>query len=197
MVKYIYSGISADIFTKGGAMFAIGDYVSYRSEGVCVISDIRTEIFNALGKSEEFYILAPLKDINSVLYVPVNNEALTSKMQPLLSADGVCALADELRGELMPWIDDSRARNAALREILAGGDRRELIVLVNTILDRVARSAEIGRKITAGDENTLKRAKKMLLDEFSATTDMQTDEELMGVINGTHRCAPKPVGALN
>ncbi|MBQ2384996.1 MAG: CarD family transcriptional regulator [Clostridia bacterium] len=139
-------------------MFAVGDYVSYRSEGVCVVSDIRTEEFNALGKSEEYYILAPLKDMNSVLYVPVNNEVLVAKMQPLLSADEICALADELRGELMDWIDDSRARNAALREILAGGNRRELIVLVNTILDRIARSAEIGRKITAGDENTLKRA---------------------------------------
>ncbi len=177
-------------------MFAIGAYVSYRSEGVCVISDIRTEAFNSLGKSEEYYILAPLKDMNSVLYVPVNNEILTSKMQPLLSADEICALADELRGELLDWIDESRARNAALREILSGGDRRELIVLVNTILDRIARSEEIGRKITAGDENTLKRAKRMLLDEFSATTDLATDEELMGVLAGTHRCNPRAVGAL-
>ena len=177
-------------------MFAIGAYVSYRSEGVCIISDIRTEVFNALGKSEEYYILAPLKDINSVLYVPVNNEALTSKMQPLLSADEICALADELRGELLVWIDDSRARNSALREILSGGDRRELIVLVNTILDRIARSAEIGRKITAGDENTLKRAKRMLLDEFATTTDLDTDEELMGVLAGTHKCNPRAIGVL-
>ena len=177
-------------------MFAVGDYVSYRSEGVCVVSDIRTEEFNALGKSEEYYILAPLKDMNSVLYVPVNNEVLVAKMQPLLSADEICALADELRGELMDWIDDSRARNAALREILAGGNRRELIVLVNTILDRISRSAEIGRKITAGDENTLKRAKRMLLDEFAATTDLSTDEELMGVLEGSYRCNPRAVGAL-
>ena len=177
-------------------MFAVGDYVSYRSEGVCVVSDIRTEEFNALGKSEEYYILAPLKDMNSVLYVPVNNEVLVAKMQPLLSADEICALADELRGELMDWIDDSRARNAALREILAGGNRRELILLVNTILDRIARSAEIGRKITAGDENTLKRAKRMLLDEFAATTDLSTDEELMGVLEGSYRCNPRTVGAL-
>ena len=185
-----------DFCKKGGNMFAIGDYVSYRSEGVCVISDIRTEVFNALGKSEEYYILAPLKDINSVLYVPVNNEVLTSKMQPLLSADEICALADELRGEIIEWIDDSRARNAALREILAGGDRRELIVLVNTILDRIARSSEIGRKITAGDENTLKRAKRMLLDEFAATTDLENDEQLMGVLDGTYRCNSRTVGAL-
>lgn len=177
-------------------MFKVGEYVSYRAEGVCVIKDIRNESFGVLGKSEEFYILAPLKDMNSILYVPVNNEALTSKMHPLLSADEICALADELRDEKLEWIIDSRARNTALREILAMGDRRELIVLVNTITDRVERSAEIGRKITAGDDNTLKRAKRMLLDEFGTTTDIATEEELMGVLRGEHRCAPAELKSI-
>lgn len=172
-------------------MLEIGTYVSYRSEGVCVISDIRTEAFNALGKSEEFYILSPLKDMNSVLYVPVNNELLTSKMHTLLSAEEICALASELRNVKMEWIVDSRARNSAFREILVAGDRRELIVLVNTITDRINRSAEIGRKITAGDENTLMRAKKMLLDEFSTTTDLKTEDELMRVLIGAHTCSPR------
>lgn len=172
-------------------MFAIGTYVSYRAEGVCIISDIRTEVFNALGKSEEYYILAPLKDMNSILYVPVNNENLTSKMQPLLSADEICALAAELREERTEWVNDSRMRNSVLRDILATGDRRELIVLVNTIEDRIERSAEIGKKITAGDENFLKRAKKMLIEEFSATAEINNDEELMAVLRGELRCMPK------
>ncbi|MBE6593269.1 MAG: hypothetical protein E7642_04670 [Ruminococcaceae bacterium] len=177
-------------------MYKVGTYVSYRSEGVCVISDIRMEAFNALGKSEEFYILAPIKDMNSVLYVPVNNEVLTSKMQPLLSAEEICALADELREQYMEWVSDSRARNSVLREILAAGNRRELIMLVNTINDRIARSAEIGRKITAGDENILKRAQKMLVDEFSVTTDIETEEDLLSVLDGTRICSSKDIEEL-
>ena len=172
-------------------MFKVGTYVSYRSEGVCVISDIRMEAFHALGKSEEFYILAPIKDMNSVLYVPVNNEKLTSKMQPLLSAEEICALADELRSQYMDWVTDSRARNSVLRDILVSGGRRELILLVNTINDRIARSDEIGRKITAGDETILKRALKMLVDEFSVTTDINTEDHLLRVLDGTDKCMPK------
>lgn len=174
-------------------MFEIGTYVSYRAEGVCVISDIRTEAFNALGKSEEFYILAPLKDMNSILYVPVNNEALTSKMQPLLSADEIYALADELREVRMEWIDDSRARNSVLREMLAAGGRRELLILVNTIVDRIKRADEIGRNITAGDANVLTRAKKMLLDEFSVTAELNNVDELMEVLTGERRCAAREI----
>ena len=174
-------------------MFEIGTYVSYRAEGVCVIADIRTEAFNALGKSEEFYILAPIKDMNSVLYVPLNNEQLTSKIQPLLSADGICALADELRDHRMEWIDDSRARNSALRAMLAAGGRRELMILVNTIVDRINRAEEIGRNITAGDGNILTRAKKMLLDEFAITSDISTVDQLMEVLSGERRCSAREI----
>ena len=172
-------------------MFEVGTYVSYRAEGVCIISDIRKECFGALGKIEEYYILTPMKDANSILYVPVNNELLTSKMQPLLSAEEIRALADELREERIEWVTDSRARNGVLKEILAGGDRRELIVFVNTVLDRIEHSVEIGRKITAGDENSFKRAKRMLLDEFSATTDLSSDEELVMLLRGELRCNAK------
>lgn len=174
-------------------MFEVGSYVSYRAEGVCVIIDIRTEAFNALGKSEEFYILAPLKDMNSVLYVPLGNDRLTSKMLPLLSADGICALADELRETRMEWINDSRARNSALREMLAAGGRRDLMILVNTIIDRIERAEEIGRNITAGDANILARAKKMLLDEFSVTSDIDSVEALMAVLSGERRCLPREI----
>ncbi len=180
-------------------MFKVGTYVSYRAEGVCVISDIRMEAFNAIGKKEEFYILSSIKDMNSLLYVPVNNELLTSKMRPLLSAEEVCALADELRDERMEWIVESRVRNSALRDILTVGDRRELMLLVNTINDRIARSEEIGRKITAGDENVRKRALRMLIDEFSVTTDIKTEEHLLSVLDGSGACAPRdinePIGA--
>ena len=175
-------------------MFKIGTYVSYRSEGVCVISDIRTEAFNALGKSEQFYILAPIKDISSILYVPVNNETLTSKMRPLLSAEELCDLADELRDERSDlWSTDSRARNAMLREILASGDRRQIIVLINTITDMMKNPSTTEKRLTAGDQNILKRAKKMLVAEFSVTTDINSEDDLMRVLCGESRCAPNEI----
>lgn len=174
-------------------MFEVGSYVSYRSEGVCVIVDIRTEAFNALGKSEEFYILAPIKDMNSVLYVPLGNAQLTSKMLPLLSADEICELAGELREARMEWINDSRARNSVLRDMLSSGGRRDLVILVNTIVDRIERADEIGRNITAGDANILARAKKMLLDEFSVTSDIDSVDALMAVLSGERRCLPRGI----
>ncbi len=172
-------------------MFKVGEYVSYKTEGVCVISDIRSECFGAMGKSEEYYILAPIRDMNSTLYVPVGNKLLTDRMKRLLSAEEICALAEELRSKRLEWIEDSRARNSALRDILTLADRSELIVLVNTLSEKICSLADEGKKHTAGDENIFKRAKKILLDEFSATTDLASEEELMALLGGTHKCYPK------
>lgn len=167
-------------------MLGIGTYVSYRSEGVCVISDIRTETFG--DKSGEYYILAPIKDANSVLYVPVDNDMLVSRMLPLLSASEISSLAEELKDERMEWRIESRARNYEFRDVLNSGDRRALIILVNTIADRAENAAVSGKKLTGGDENALKRARKMLFDEFSVTADIADEEQLMQVLSCQVKC---------
>ena len=172
-------------------MFEIGTYVSYRTEGICVIKDIRTETFGSMGGSEEYYILSPIKDSNSTLYVPVNNKMLVSKMLALLSAEEICALADELREVRVEWKVESRARNHFFRDILNQGDRDSLIKLINTITEKRNTLAAEGKKLTGGDEGILKRAKKMLVDEFSYTSDIEDEEALMQVLLGEARCASR------
>ena len=172
-------------------MFSKGSYVIYRAEGVCVISDIRTEKFNALDKETQFYILNPVNDRKSMLYVPVDNEALTGMMRPLLSADEIMALAEELRSERIELVPDSRGRNSQLRDILARGDRRELIVLLNTLDDFMEKVVANGRKVGNTEIGAYTRATKLLVDEFSSTTDIDNSEKLKGVIKGTAECLAK------
>ncbi len=89
-------------------MFKIGSYVVYRSEGVCVVSDIRTVSFGALG-STEYYILTPISDKKSTVFVPVHNEALTSQMRGLLNAEKFSELIEECRGKTLEWTADGSA----------------------------------------------------------------------------------------
>ena len=81
----------------------------------------------------------------------------------------------------MEWVPDSRARNAAFREVLSRGDRRELIVLLHTIWAQIE---EGGRKPTGSDENAIKRAKKLLYEEFSITTDLASEEAIEPLLRG-------------
>ena len=74
-------------------MFAVGSFVVYRAEGVCRISDIKAESFGVIGSKENYYILTPLNDEKSTVFVPVANETLVGMMRPLLSAEEITALA--------------------------------------------------------------------------------------------------------
>ena len=90
------------MFIKDGkGMFEIGGYVIYRSEGVCVISDIRYENFGGSSKGEKYYILNPLNDRKSTVFVPVENDKLVGMMRKLLSASDIEEMVTELREERM------------------------------------------------------------------------------------------------
>ena len=165
-------------------MFEIGSLVVYRSEGICIVSDIREENFGAIGGKEKYYILTPLRDERSTLFVPVNNELLCGMMRKLLSAEEINALCDELRDTRMEWIEENRARGTEIRNILAVGDRAKLIVLVNTIMARSDEIAQKGKRITGGDENALRRAISMLYVEFSETSDISSEDDILPLLCG-------------
>lgn len=172
-------------------MYKIGTYVSYRSEGVCVVTEIKNQSFGSGNEAKNFYVLSPINDVNSKIYVPTDNDSLVSQMQPLCSADDVNALADRLREQRMEWINESRPRNNALRTIIAEGNRERLILFVNTALDRIPLLEEQGKHLTQGDELMLKKAIRMLVDEFSVTTDISSEEALIAVLLGKTKCKSK------
>ena len=165
-------------------MFEIGSYVSYRAEGVCVIADIREERFGALGGIGKYYILAPIGDEKSTVFVPCDNENLVSMMRPLLSAEEILAMVEELREERIEWIEESRLRNLRFREIFSVGDRRQLIVLLNTVIEHSERIRALGKKVGSTDENAIYRAKTMLFEEFSMTTDLRDADEILLLLRG-------------
>ena len=163
-------------------MFEVGSRVVYRSEGVCTVSDIREESFGAIGGKEKYYILTPVREERSTLFVPVNNERLCGMMRKILTAKEINALCEALRNERMEWIEENRARNGEHRNILSDGDREKLIVLVNTIVARTEEMASVGKKITGGDEGSLRRAITMLYAEFSETTDISSEDDIIPLL---------------
>ena len=177
-------------------MFEIGSYVSYRAEGVCVISDIREERFGALGQGTKYYILSPVGDEKSTVFVPMDNETLVSMMRPLLSAEEIMATVAELRDERMEWIEESRLRNMRFREIFSEGDRRQIIVLLNTVMEHSAMLRASGKKVGSTDENAQYRAQTVLLEEFSMTTDLGSLDEVLALLRGDRALKEKPLGAL-
>ena len=174
-------------------MFEKGSYVTYRSEGVCVISDIRKEDFGTGNGAEDYYILAPIGDMKSTVFVPVNNERLVGYMHGLLDADALNEIISELKDKRMEWIPESRARNMAFKQILSQGDRRELIVLLNTLYDKMDEMKEGGKRPGMTDQEALLKAERLLCEELMVTTDFATQDKLRELLRGSIRLGAKKI----
>lgn len=164
-------------------MFSVGNYVSYRSDGVCKIIDIRKESFGALGKDILYYILSPINDEKSTFFVPTDNALLVSMMRKLLSSDEITELVKAVSKKEPVWIDDSKQRGVAFKEILSKGDREEMLLLIKAVNNyQKLREAE-GKKVYSADLSARSRAAKLLLEEFSIVLPISSEDELLNMLS--------------
>ena len=156
-------------------MFKQGESVLYGANGVYIIEDIRVEEF--LGEKREYYVLSqPDKKTNNKLFIPCDNEQLTSQIKPLLSREEIYELIKKVPKEPMDWINESRARNEHFKAIFSRADRVELMHLVKTIYLRKQEMQSQGKKVFLSDEHTLERAEKLLFDEITLVIDIERED---------------------
>ncbi len=156
-------------------MFEIGAYVVYGSQGVCCIADIRQE--DLTGETKNYYVLSPVDDPKTVIYVPVDSAVLTAQMRALLSPDELISLIrDGHNDDTLEWINDSRMRGEMFRNILQSGDRRMIFRMLRTIYERREAQMACGRKLYAADEQAFERAEKLLHGEIAAILRIRPDQ---------------------
>lgn len=162
-------------------MYNVNDSVLYGKQGVCKIKDIVTENFT--GKPVKYYTLEPAFNDNTVIYVPVENEELVAKMHKILSAEEIDVLIDEIRGSNVIWYDDEKERKIRYNEIITKGDRKEILMLINTLyLNKKKREAE-GKKMYVSDERTMKEAEKLIYEEFAAVLNIKPGQVVEYIVN--------------
>ena len=57
-------------------MPCINDYVNYKTQGVCKIEDLRPMKFGPDSREREYYILRPVHQESSQIFVPADNQTL-------------------------------------------------------------------------------------------------------------------------
>lgn len=161
-------------------MFNINDTILYGSHGICKIEDITEQKF---GKEKDlYYVLHPVNNLSSTIYVPVNNDKLTAKMRHILSEEEINDLITAMPDETTQWIENKSERSERFKSILLSGDRREIIKLIKTIYNHKEELKTIGKKLHASDEQFFREAEKILYDEFSLVLNIRYDQVLPFII---------------
>ena len=157
--------------------YKVNDMVMYGTAGVCRITEISEQSF--CGRGGRYYILQPVYDNRSTVFVPVDNEALTTKMHRILSAEEIYDLIRDMPDTDTIWTDNEEVRREKYKEILKGGNRRDLIRMIKTLYTRQQALLQNGKKkLRATDERFLKEAERVLHEEFAHVLNIQRDQVL-------------------
>ena len=155
-------------------VFEIGSLVVYGVSGVCRVQDRKIMSFS--GDEKEYFVLSPLSSAASVIYVPLSNEKLVSKMKPVMTADEINRLIKELPEHEDVWDDDSSVRKERIKAILDSGDRVMQIRLIRTLWRKKKEREAQGKKLWAFEEHAMNAAEKNLCDEFRAVLGIRPDQ---------------------
>ena len=152
----------------------IGSYVVYGVNGVCRIEERKNMVF--ADKEREYFVLVPVNSKSSKIFVPTDNEALTSKMKKILSADEIRALIRTLPEQGEIWDDSPINRKERFKSILDSGDREQLMALIRTLYEKKKEREAKGKKLWSFEEYALEAAQKNLHEEFALVLNLKRDE---------------------
>lgn len=156
--------------------YSIGDTIVYGGNGVCKVSGI--EMKNMFGDGEEeYYILTPLfiKQA-STLYVPVNNEKMTSKIKPVITRKEAYELVKNIPNIDIEWIEDKNTRKDTYSRLINFGTREEIVGIINHIIKHRDMLVNEGKRLNMMDEKILNDAERRMNGEFAVAFDILPNE---------------------
>ena len=148
-------------------MYRIGDKVVYGALGVMEIIEITDQTVGDVTR--KYYVMKEYSSNSpSLTYVPLDNETLTSQMKPLLTKDEIVEVIRKAKNSPpLEWIEDNRARSEAYKKILSTADRALMLSMIDSVYKTGIRREEEGKKNYIADENSMKRAEKLINTEFA------------------------------
>lgn len=155
-------------------MYCVGDTVVYGTHGVCRINSIEENDIS--GESMEYYVLRPVYDENSTVFVPVKNERLVSQMRSVMTVDEIYEMIHSMPDEQTIWIEDENERKQRYQELIDQGDRRKLVRLIKTLHNHQLKQQSLGRRLHIADEKVLKQAESLLYHEFAVVLNISPEE---------------------
>lgn len=155
---------------EGKGMFEIGELIIYGGNGVCRVEKIGP-VDTGMGKNDRmYYTLNPLKNRDSKIYTPVDNEKVI--MRPTMTREDALKLIDQIQDVETLWVGDERRREAEYKEAVRKCDCREYVKIIKTIYLRKKKRMADGKKVTAVDERYFAMAEDNLYGELAVALDM-------------------------
>ena len=157
-------------------MFKLNDYVCYGATGVCQITETKKERIS--GVTKEYYVLKPVFNENSAVYVPMDNAALLEKMRPIVSATELKKILANAKDRHDEWIQNDFQRTEYFRETLKSGNRADIIEIIRMLGRRQKELLLRGKHLHVADERTRRDAQIPICSEIAFVKKITPDQAL-------------------
>ena len=153
-----------------------GDHVRYGTNGVCVIADIETMTSMDRRSVKDYYVLRPVAESGTKIFVPLDNPALPGKMHAILTREEINEAIRQSAADPLPWVGDRNRRSEAFKEILKTAEPFPLLQLCSCIHGRRLQLSQEGKRLSGSDEAILKQAERLVENEFAFSLDIPRSE---------------------
>lgn len=154
--------------------FEIGQKLVYGIHGVCSLTGIQNRRVD--GKTMEYYELSSVERPDSRFYIPTRNPAAVAKLHPLITRQELDDLLASVKNEGDGWIPDENQRKNRYRELVGSFDRKAMICMVSALISQQKARASAGKKLHMCDENFLRDARKLIVEEFSLVLGLPKEQ---------------------
>ena len=153
-----------------------GDYVRYASDGVCVVAGIEAMASMDRRSVKRCYVLRPVADSGTKIFVPLDNPVLLGRMHAVLTREEIDDAIRESAAHPLEWIADRAQRAQCFRDILKAPEPLPLLRLCCCIHGRRIRLSGEGKRLSGSDEAVLKQAERLVESEFSFSLGIPRQE---------------------
>lgn len=146
-------------------MFERDEYVFHESGGICRIADIQVAPLDNMPADRMYYVMRPIHDPNSVIYIPVDSDRIF--LRRLLNR----AEAEELLGRIpfVRTIEESNAKllRAKYVELMRTHDPLEWVRVIKTVYARANTPTSRTQRISETERSFSDNAKRNLHAELA------------------------------
>ena len=161
-------------------MFKRDEYVFHESGGVCRIADICYAPLENMPADRQYYIIKPVRDPNSVIYMPVDGTGVF--LRRLMDRAEALALLERIPS--VEWIDEPNAKllRAKYIEAMHRHDPEEWVRVIKTVARRIRQQVSPSRRISDTERSFAETAKRHLYTELSLVLG-KNEQELAATVS--------------
>ena len=155
-------------------MFEKNQLIMCGGHGVCRVVNVTGNPFDRLDKVRMFYVLEPVFEKASTVYMPVDNDKVV--MRRIMNRDEAEELIDNITEIETVWVKEEKGREQMYKDAIRTYDSQSLVQIIKTLYQRKRSRINEGKKVLSSDEQYLHKAEELLYSEMSLALSIPKDE---------------------